>query len=88
MINVNTIDIKHCQCTSVESPSGKDRETVRHAEKLEDAIIDGLFTVSTVRYDNEKWPQGDLDCLGWATVSGRGLDKQHRGREMEAQRET
>lgn len=52
----------------MESPSGKDRETEketeRQAEKLEDAIIDGLFTVSTVRYDNEKWPQGDLDCLG------------------------
>lgn len=64
-----------------------EKETERHAEKLEDAIIDGLFTVSTVRYDNEKWPQGDLDCLGWATVSGRGLDKQHRRRKGGRERE-
>lgn len=90
MINVNTIDIKHCQCTSVESPSGKDRETVRHAEKLEDAIIDGLFTVSTVRYDNEKWPQGDLDCLGdcvWQrtrqAAQREGRRERERGRHRE-----
>lgn len=91
MINVNTIDIKHCQCTSVESPSGKDRETVRHAEKLEDAIIDGLFTVSTVRYDNEKWPQGDLDCLGecvWQRTrqAAQGEGDKERGRHTERER--
>lgn len=27
----------------------------------EDAIIDGLFTVSTVRYDNEIWPRAGCE---------------------------
>lgn len=59
---------------------------MRHAEKLEDAIIDGLFTVSTVRYDNEKWPQGDLDCLG-DCVWQRTRQAAQRGRWKRRERE-
>lgn len=65
MINVNTIDIKHRVSVSQRGNAKGKRQSNKQPEKLqgefEDAIIDGLFTVSTVRYDNEKWPQGTSD---------------------------
>lgn len=60
MINVSTIDIKHWPWPRAASQL----EKLGTGNWEEDAIIDGLFTVSTVRYDNEIWPQGGLSlCL-------------------------
>lgn len=74
MINVNAIDIK-CRTTAAKCGDRKSRrknstrldKTRLASTRSEDAIIDGLFTVSTVRYDTEIWAQGGQSlslCLG------------------------